>query len=174
MRSALHRMVARALTRGTFDDIESEILAALEQPAGAAERQRIDQIVERAVRNVPFYTRHSAQVSSLEDLPVMDKLMVTSGVEDLLRAGVDCSRLVSRTMSGATGQSVDGLPGPFPCRVQPGRGGGIARVHRSRPVRPHRAGASVGPHLDQAQCSADPSCATRRMRTVSTPRTSRR
>ncbi|MEW1965892.1 hypothetical protein AB0302_10960 [Micrococcus sp. NPDC078436] len=87
MKSALRRMVARALTTGTFDDIESEILAALEQPAGAAERQRIDRIVEHAVRNMPFYTRHSAQVSSLEDLPVVDNLMVKSGVEDFLRVG---------------------------------------------------------------------------------------
>ncbi|MEO4039284.1 hypothetical protein LG274_04955 [Micrococcus antarcticus] len=103
MKSALRRMAARALTKGSFDDIESEILAALEQPAGAAEPQRIDRIVEHAVRNVPFYNRHSAQTSSLEDLPVVDKLMVKSGVEDFLRAGVDRSQLVSRTTSGSTG-----------------------------------------------------------------------
>ena len=103
MKSALRRMAARALTKGSFDDIESEILAALEQPAGAAEPQLIDRIVEHAVRNVPFYNRHSAQASSLEDLPVVDKLMVKSGIEDFLRAGVDRSQLVSRTTSGSTG-----------------------------------------------------------------------
>ena len=55
------------------------------------------------MRNVPFYNRHSAQASSLEDLPVVDKLMVKSGIEDFLRAGVDRSQLVSRTTSGSTG-----------------------------------------------------------------------
>ena len=69
MKSALRRMAAQALTKGSFDDIESEILAALEQPVGAAEPQRIDRIVEHAVRNVPFYNRHSPQVLSLIHIP---------------------------------------------------------------------------------------------------------
>lgn len=103
MLSHLRRTAARALTKGSFDELEAEILDALQQDSGAASQRDIDAIVDSAVEGVPFYQRLTSGISALTDLPVVDKLMVKENTRDFLRVGVESDNLVSRTTSGSTG-----------------------------------------------------------------------
>ena len=103
MLSHLRRTAAHALTKGSFDELEAEILDALQQDSGAASQKDIDAIVDSAVEGVPFYQRLASGTAALTDLPVVDKLMVKENTRDFLRVGVEPHNLVSRTTSGSTG-----------------------------------------------------------------------
>lgn len=102
MRSDLRRLAAGIISRGTFSEMESEILAAFEQADGAADQIRLESVVRSAMSNVPYY-RELKNVSSFEDLPVVDKVTIRARPQDFLREEIDRSRLKSRSTSGSTG-----------------------------------------------------------------------